>query len=304
MPGPASNAGCAVTPPPPTDSDGDGVSDSGDACPTVSGPASNAGCPVTAPPPPPPPPPPPTNATIMVNAGQKFQKWHGAQMPVLASTQDYTSIPAAQLDALLTAAVNDGGVSRARLSIRSGTEGSGTGFAIVNDNADPNVINPAGFNFSVLDTAIDSQITPLRQKTAGRDPLYVTLQYVDGGASAFEHSANPAEYAEFMLAAFQHIQSKYGWVPNTISIINEPDVNSWGDGTVIGRMIAATGPKLAAAGFTPDFVGSELSSSLPTISYVDQIRAVPGAAAYLKDMVLPLQRRPAEPGEYRPARAE
>ena len=48
QPGPASNNGCPV-PSPPSDADGDGVPDSMDQCPNQAGPASNNGCPVTTP---------------------------------------------------------------------------------------------------------------------------------------------------------------------------------------------------------------------------------------------------------------
>ena len=40
-----------LTPPPPLDTDGDGVPDSTDGCPTIAGPVSNNGCPVVVPPP-------------------------------------------------------------------------------------------------------------------------------------------------------------------------------------------------------------------------------------------------------------
>ncbi|KRF34691.1 hypothetical protein ASG94_10965 [Nocardioides sp. Soil805] len=50
VPGPSDNGGCPVEPPPP-DTDGDGVPDSGDSCPTVPGPADNGGCPLEPPPP-------------------------------------------------------------------------------------------------------------------------------------------------------------------------------------------------------------------------------------------------------------
>jgi hypothetical protein len=50
--GPASNGGCPL-PPAPGDADGDGVTDDVDACPNEAGPASNNGCPEAAPPPPP-----------------------------------------------------------------------------------------------------------------------------------------------------------------------------------------------------------------------------------------------------------
>jgi hypothetical protein len=47
QPGPASNGGCPI--PPPLDTDGDGVADSIDLCTTTPGPSSNNGCPVPAP---------------------------------------------------------------------------------------------------------------------------------------------------------------------------------------------------------------------------------------------------------------
>jgi hypothetical protein len=46
--GPASNNGCPL-PPPPTDTDGDGVPDGTDQCPNQPGPASNNGCPIPPP---------------------------------------------------------------------------------------------------------------------------------------------------------------------------------------------------------------------------------------------------------------
>ena len=46
-PGPASNGGCPVLPP--ADADDDGVPDANDLCPTEPGPASNGGCPIPPP---------------------------------------------------------------------------------------------------------------------------------------------------------------------------------------------------------------------------------------------------------------
>jgi hypothetical protein len=52
QPGPRDNRGCPLpTATPAPDSDGDGLPDSADACPTQPGPRENRGCPVSAPPP-------------------------------------------------------------------------------------------------------------------------------------------------------------------------------------------------------------------------------------------------------------
>ncbi len=68
----------SANPPPPADSDGDGVPDASDACPTVA--ASTAdGCPVVVPPPPPPPPPPTGDAYPLYPALNLAEiPWHTA----------------------------------------------------------------------------------------------------------------------------------------------------------------------------------------------------------------------------------
>lgn len=59
QPGPRENSGCPLPTPVP-DTDGDGLIDTVDACPTVAGPRENSGCPVVVPPTNTPIPPPPT----------------------------------------------------------------------------------------------------------------------------------------------------------------------------------------------------------------------------------------------------
>ena len=74
--------------------------------------------------------------------------------------------------------MNELGINRGRLEISSGVEGpgNGSGYTIVNDNADPNVINPAGFNFTNLDWRIDHIIQPWRQRVIARgETPYVNL---------------------------------------------------------------------------------------------------------------------------------
>jgi hypothetical protein len=275
----------APTPPTTSDSDGDGVPNTTDQCPgTAAGmPVDTRGCPIVSSSAP----PPPSGNTIVLNPSVKYQTISGWEGAVIGSAQDYQALSDTQLRALLDIAVNDIGISRVRLPIRSGAEnpgGSGSSYDIVNDNADPNVINPAGFQWTSIDYLIDRVIVPLRQRSQARgESLYVNLNYVDFGASAFEHYANPAEYAEFMLATFQHMQSKYGFVPNAIEVVLEPnDVNGWNPATM-GQCIVATAQRLQAAGFTPDFIAPSTSNMGAAIPYIDGIMAVPGAAGLVKE---------------------
>ena len=283
------------------DSDGDGVPNSSDQCPgTAAAMTVDAnGCPIvssTAP-------PRPAN-TIVVNPGIKYQVMTGWEVAIPTSITDFRSFSTAQLGAILDVAVNDLGVTRARVSIDSGAENPidwggqyvdgqitntvyrAHSYEIINDNADPNVINPDGFNFSVLDYQIDRLIVPMRQRAAARgESVYLNLTYVDFGGSSFEHYNQPEEYAEFMLAVFQHMKSKYRFVPNAIEVMLEPDeVTGW-SGTRLGQAIVATAARLKANGFVvPDFVAPSTSSAIAAPKYFDEMIRVPGALALVKEL--------------------
>jgi hypothetical protein len=210
--------------------------------------------------------------------------------------------------------VVEAGQNRIRLEVRAGFENPVDAFAnwqaagypgspatqyvtwrakryeTINDNNDPNVINPAGFHFTELDQTIDLIVNPMRAKLAAKgESLYVNLNYVAflGQVTSgvpYVHG-NAAEYAESMLALFQHMQSKYGWTPNALEVILEPDnTNPPWSGTYIGQVIAATGARLAAAGFTPEFIGPSTTAMANAVPYFDQIMAVPNAATYLKEL--------------------
>ncbi len=230
------------------------------------------------PPPPPGPTPPPSGNTININASVTHQTMAGWEAAVLSTISDYQGIPDAQWRAILDLAVNELGITRTRLSIVSGVEGSGNGYNIVNDNGDSNVINPNGFNWTTFDWEIDHLIVPWRQRVmaSGQQP-YIGLQYVDFGSSTL-HRQNAAEYAEYMLAVFQHMQSKYGFVPSGIDVGNEPENAGWSPAQM-GAAIVATGNRLQAAGFTPEFIGPSSVNMGSASGFIDGIMAVPGAGA-------------------------
>ena len=173
----------------------------------------------------------------------------------------------------------DAGINRVRLEVTSGAENPVDYFTpfltgdqpssywrahryeTINDNSDPNLTNLSGFQFAFLDHGIESAVLPLKARLEAQgEKLYVNLLYVDFGSSAFELRDNPAEYGEFMLVMFQHMESKYGFVPDAIEVILEPDHSSanWPKNT-IGPALVAAGDRLKAAGYTPDFIGPSTS---------------------------------------------
>lgn len=206
-------------------------------------------------------------------------------------------------DPLLDRLVNELGINRVRLELTSGTENPIDWFTlfytgqvspasarsrryeIINDNADPRATNPAGFQFAMLDHDAEHVVNPLRQLLAARaERLYVTLTYVDFGNTPFEHSQNPDEYAEFILATFQHLQQKYGWVPDAVELILEPDNTANWRPSTIGPAIVATGDRLKAAGFKPAFIAPSNTNASGAVTSFDELARIPRVLEYLTDL--------------------
>lgn len=218
---------------------------------------------------------------------------------------------AALRDAYIDLAVNDIGIDRVRLEVRSGVENSTdyyanfvangcpeppdpeyltwrhNRYATVNDNADPGTINWNGFHFTELDWTVEHIILPWKQQVeANGESLFINLNYVaftsqiEGGT--YHHDA-PDEYAEFVLATYLHLQSEYALVPDTWELVLEPDNVSQWNGTLLGQAIVATAARLTANGFTPSFVAPSNTNMGNAITYFDQMIAVPGALQYLEE---------------------
>ena len=209
-------------------------------------------------------------------------------------------------DPLLDRVVNELGLNRVRLEFRSGMENvvdyfaqfragqitydawRATWFSPVNDNADPNVANPAGFQWAWFDHNIDQVVVPLRQRLQARgEQLFVNLTFVDfwvtGAAKPFRTMLSPAEYAELALVTFQHIRDKYGWVPDALEIALEPE-NQQYSGTEMGRAIVATVNRLAAAGFHPQIIAPSTTSMAAASTYYDAMMAVPGMSGLIDEL--------------------
>jgi hypothetical protein len=160
-------------------------------------------------------------------------------------------------DPLYDRVVTELGINRLRLPLKSGSENPTDHFA---DLLAGRITRSEwrtvryGFHFTELDHFIDNVVTPIRNRLLARgEQLYVNLNYTDfspQGAGTLLHKEAPAEYAEFLLTAFQHIESRYGWTPDAVEIVLEPDNAVW-SGTQIGTALVAAGDRLAAAGYRP-----------------------------------------------------
>ncbi|WP_284162989.1 hypothetical protein [Frigidibacter sp. SD6-1] len=157
-----------------------------------------------------------------------------------------------------------------------------------NDDDDPNHINPAGFDFFDLDYRMDNTVLPMIERASARGESYrLTLTYVaftkmirEGG---YLHT-DPAEYAEFILAAFEHLRDKYGVVPDYFDPLLEPDnVPAWTPET-LGPAIRAAMDRLHGAGFHPGVILPSVSDAGETLRWLDGIGETDGALADLTEI--------------------
>ena len=206
-------------------------------------------------------------------------------------------------DTLFSLAVNDLGINRLRVAVRSGIEDTIDYYSLrkslaenayncisyqtVNDNGDPNQINPAGFHFAEIDSTIEEVVLPMKQRLEARgEHLYLNFNYTAFScAGQVDIHTNPAEYAEFVLAVFQHAQQKYGLVPDAWEMILEPDNHTpWGNPALIGAALAAAAQRLAAAGYHPAFIAPSTESAALAAPWFDALEAVPGVPGKLMEL--------------------
>jgi hypothetical protein len=248
----------------------------------------------------------PQQAVIKIIPQQKFQIITGWEATAQAG-ESYSPAFEKYKQELFNEAVNDLGINRLRLEVRSGAENPKDFFTafdskqisedefrahyyeVINDNDDPFLINPKGFQFSEIDSTIKRVVLPIKKLLAERgEKLFLNLNYLDfkgnwRGESNIRHNNNPEEYAEFILAVYQHMQTQYGFVPDAVEVILEPDSNAGWSGTEIGKVIAATADRLRKNNFEPAFITPSTTNAANAPIYIDEIANIPGAMKYITE---------------------
>jgi len=206
---------------------------------------------------------------------------------------------------LFDLAVNDLGINRLRLEIKSGVENihdywsdyqAGRidykmwrclRYSTINDNDDPLDINWKGFHFAQLDYLVDNLVLPTKRKVEeNREKLFINLLYVAftdqiAPGLTYHHCDSPEEYAEFVLATYLHLNDKYGWVPNAWEVILEPDNTPCWRGKQIGEAIVASARRLEENGFAPRFIAPSTTDMANVVPYFDAMRRVPGVQRFV-----------------------
>ncbi|MBX3042909.1 MAG: hypothetical protein KIT33_01555 [Candidatus Kapabacteria bacterium] len=199
------------------------------------------------------------------------------------------------------------GITRMRLEVRSGSENSADNwrkyidssisyddwrairYATVNDNDDPDILNMDGFHFSELKIKMRNSVLPLRERLKEKgENLYINLCYVAFTPQITDgdfHHRDPREYAEFILAVFKFMDSEYGFVPDAVEVILEPDVAKFGDGKLVGECMVAAGDKLKENGYFPEFIAPSTTNLINANSenYIGKFLKVPRVFEYWKE---------------------
>jgi len=241
-------------------------------------------------------------AVITVDSSLSFQTITGWETTAQAGQLD----PAFPLfrEELFDRAVNELGLNRVRLEVRSGAE-NGTDwseafrarriddktwrcqrYATQNDNGDPSTIHWAGFQFSELDSAVEEVVIPLKQLVAANgERLLINVTYVAFtdqicGDGEYHHDS-PEEYAEFVLAVHLHLRDKYGIVPDSWEVILEPDNTDYWRGRQIGLAMVKAAERLRSNGFGALFVSPSTAHMGRAVTYFDDLVQISGASELL-----------------------
>ncbi len=206
----------------------------------------------------------------------------------------------ASRDGIVQKLIEDAGITRVRLELRSGVENPidywsqfvagqisynanrDHYYEKFNDNANPAIANASGFQWASLDYYIENFLIPMRAQLAARNQtLFVNLCFVDfnwtalKGTLSFSGSAD--EYAELVTLAAMRMRDKYGINVDALEIILEPDNGDGWTGPAIGRAILAAKSRLAAAGINPKIIAPSASAAAGAIGFLDGIGTVAGA---------------------------
>jgi hypothetical protein len=239
---------------------------------------------------------------LSLEPGERFQTLRGWDA---ALSSGWSLSPAATAD-LVTRTVNDLGITRLRLEITGnqvetrtdlrGTCGNTRRIVGANDNADPAVLDPGGFNWYCLDEKVKTFVLPIKQAIEARgERLLLNACYVGFMESSGFQQKDPAEYAEVVVATLDHLQSTFGLVPDLWEVRLEPDAGDFQiDGRQLGLLVAAAGARATAAGYTA------LRFSIPStkiadnaLPYLTAAMQVPGAAAFVSEIGYHRYRAPA-----------
>lgn len=204
----------------------------------------------------------PQPAIILINPNTTYQTMNGWEATDQAGQKEHRAKWLKYKDQVYDLAVNDLGINRVRLQVKA---------------------TSSGFDWAYFDQSLAEVVVPLRQRLEARgEKLWVNVCVVEGALKD-----NPSLYAQNVLATYQRMRSKYGFIPDSWEAGLEPDHFGWGtQGSTMGNAIVAAAKLLAANGYpTKVFVAPSSSNIRHATAYFDEmVRDVPASANYLAEV--------------------
>ncbi|CAN5398603.1 hypothetical protein BH10PLA1_BH10PLA1_13340 [soil metagenome] len=187
---------------------------------------------------------------------------------------------------LIDVGVNDLGLSRFRLEMPAGYATDNQRWEFLNDNSNAALTDFSKFNLATADARISEWVVPAKAAAdAAGLPynFYVSPSFYtsgsSGGAPAWLQS--PGEYAEFAMAYLKHMKDTFGIEPDYWVICNEANNGNVFDPALVGRMIKALGPKMAAAGYKTKIQFGEGVNPAATVSFINALGSDPLVMKYV-----------------------
>lgn len=168
--------------------------------------------------------------TVTVDPGtthQTFESWEVTAEHYHFDVPDYGDahpVPDAILAALLDDAVNVLGLNGLRVELQmQGDQASSHNMEAPNDNADPNLLDASGIKWTWVDPYIDKIAKPMKALVEARGERFVLNLSVIGWEGW--QWLQPEEYAEFVVANLDRLQSVHAIAPTYLTIYNEPNIS-------------------------------------------------------------------------------
>jgi len=180
-------------------------------------------------------------------------------------------LPSKLIARMHDALVNEIGITRMRIEVGPQVEQR-------NDNEDPFQTDAKAYRFAWQDDQMERHVLPLKERIEARGEkmtLYVSYDLRSKLTPAF--LLEPEEYAEMAVAFLAHVKERYGIEPDYWSVLNEPGNDRPGDPKLCALLTAATGKRIADAGFRTRMSGPECVTVAQAARYMEAMAATPGA---------------------------
>ena len=200
--------------------------------------------------------------------------------------------------------VNQAGLNRIRLPIRSGAENpvdycrkffagelsyldfKASFYQKQNDNEDPRSATLSRFQWSCIDYYVENLVLPIKHLLEARgERLFVVLTYVDFDrktvGSDVSHAENSEEFAELIENTFVHLRNKYKFTPDAFEIVLEPDLTKdWRSNQIVNGLLAVD-QRLKKLQIRPDYIAPSTSRISQNDKYFSAFLTNPEALSLL-----------------------